>query len=275
MTKTRLLILTLLLACSALGCKTLQGLVKPPSVQLEKAALISTSLFQGDLEFTFNVTNPNPIGVRLDGFSYQLAIEGRKMLEGNQAQGVALPAMGSRSVAVPITVNYMESVDSLVDFFRKDSLTYEIAGTFRIGVFTIPFSHKDVITLPKPPSVQVKGVTITSMTFTGAKLALELEVTRKSQAKVDLRKINYAVSLGGFRLFNGKSEGISLPEDVATKTFTVPLSVDFLTIGKGAATLLSKGSIDYELTGDMEFDVPKIGPKTFPFKKSGTTNLSR
>ncbi len=275
MTKTRLFILALLIVCSAAGCKALQSIVRSPTVQLEKAALKSSSLFQGDLEFTFNVTNPNPIGVRLDGLTYQLTIEGKKMLEGNQAQGLALPAMGSRSVTVPITVNYMESFDSLIDFFRKDSLAYEIAGTFRIGVFTLPFSHKDVITLPKPPSVQVKGVTITSMTFTGARLALELEVSRKNQAKIDLKKINYAVSLGGFRLFNGKSESISLPEDMQSKTFTVPLTVDFLSLGKSAATLFTRGSIDYELSGDMEFEVPKIGVKTFPFKKSGNTSLNR
>jgi LEA14-like dessication related protein len=257
------------------GCQALQNIVKSPSVQMERAALKSTSLFQGDLEFTFNVSNPNPIGARLDGFSYQLAIEGKKMLEGQQAQGIGLPAMGSKSVTVPITVNYMESFDSLLDFFRKDSLTYEISGTFQIGLFTLPFSHKDVITLPKPPSVRVKGVSVTSMSFVGAKLAMDLEVSQEGKTSIDLKKINYAVSLGGIRLFDGQSENIILSDDATSKIVTVPLSIDFLSLGKSAIALFSKGAIDYELTGSMEFEVPNLGVKTFPFTKTGNTDLIR
>ncbi len=275
MKKSTLLLLALFVAFTAAGCKTLQNLVRSPDVKLEKATLKSTTLFQGDLEFTFSVTNPNPIGVKLDGLNYQLSIEGKKIMEGNQAQGLDLPALASRSVMVPITVNYMESVDSLVDFFRKDTLSYELSGTCRIGPFTVPFSHRDVITIPKPPTVQVKGVTVTSMTFTGARLALELEITRGNPGRIDLKKINYAVSLGGFRLFNGKKENISLAEDTKTQIITVPLAVDFMALGRGAATLLSQGTIDYELSGDMEFDIPKVGVKTFPFKKAGNTGLVR
>ncbi|GAB6095830.1 hypothetical protein JCM14469_20830 [Desulfatiferula olefinivorans] len=257
------------------GCQALQGLVKRPSVRMEKVALTGGSLFQGDLEFTFDVANPNPVGARLDGFSYVLAVEGKTVVKGRQAEGVGLPAMGSRRVTVPVSVNYMDCVDSLVDLFRKDRLSYEISGTFQIGLFTLPFHHTDVIILPKPPSVRVKNVSVAAMSFTGAKLVMELEISRESPSAIDLKRISYAVSLGGLRLFEGQSENIRLAGDAMAQTVSVPVSIDFLTLGKSAMALFSKGAIDYELTGSMAFDIPKAGLTTFPFTKTGKTDLLR
>lgn len=270
-----MILLCLLIVTITGGCQILKGFVRSPSIQLDSVALKGTSLFQGDLEFNFTMTNPNPIGVSVDSMTYQLSIEGRKAMEGTLNQGLALPAMATKSVTIPLTVNYMESVDSLLDFFKKDSITYEVAGTFKIGAFTVPFSHKDVITLPKPPTVQVKGVSIRSMTFTGARLALELEITRQTPGRIDLKKITYSIVLGGFKLFDGKSENFSMAEDTKTQTITVPLTVDFITLGKSAVSLFTQGNIDYELIGDMEFDIPNVGIKNFPFKKTGNTGMVR
>jgi len=275
MKKSAIILLSLFVVSMTGGCKILKSLVRSPSIQLDTVVLKSTSLFQGDLEFTFNITNPNPIGVAVDSMTYQLSIDGKKTMEGSSTQGIALPAMATKSITVPLTVNYMESIDSLLDFFKKDSITYEVAGTFKIGTFTVPFSHKDVIALPKPPTVQVKGVSIRSMTFTGARLALELEITRQTPGRIDLKKITYSIVLGGFKLFDGKSENFSMAEDTKTQTISVPLTVDFITLGNSAVSLLTKGNIDYELIGDMEFDIPKIGVKNFPFKKTGNTGMMR
>jgi LEA14-like dessication related protein len=160
MKKSAIILLSLFVVSMTGGCKILKSLVRSPSIQLDTVVLKGTSLFQGDLEFTFNITNPNPIGITVDSMTYQLSIDGKKTMEGSSTQGIALFAMATKSITVPLTVNYMESVDSLLDFFKKDSITYEVAGTFKIGAFTVPFSHKDVIALPKPPTVQVKGVSI-------------------------------------------------------------------------------------------------------------------
>lgn len=275
MKKSAIILLSLFVVSMTGGCKILKSLVRSPSIQLDTVVLKGTSLFQGDLEFTFNITNPNPIGITVDSMTYQLSIDGKKTMEGSSTQGIALFAMATKSITVPLTVNYMESVDSLLDFFKKDSITYEVAGTFKIGAFTVPFSHKDVIALPKPPTVQVKGVSIRSMTFTGARLALELEITRQTPGRIDLKKITYSIVLGGLKLFDGKSENFSMAEDTKTQTITVPLTVDFITLGNSAVSLFTKGNIDYELIGDMEFDIPKVGVKNFPFKKTGNTGMMR
>jgi LEA14-like dessication related protein len=269
-------IVLLLFALSlSTGCEILKKFVKNPEVKFEKTTLVSTTLFKGDYDFYFTVTNPNPIGVKVDAVSYCLVVEGKKTLEGTLTQGVDLPAMASNSVKIPMSVNYVESAETLLDLFKKDSISYELSGSFKISSFTVPFSHKDIFTIPKPPTVKVKGVNITSMTFTGARLALQLEVTNPSPGRIDVNRISYSVSLAGFKLFDGKKENVSIEGNAANQVFTVPLSVDFLTLGKSAMTLFSQGNIDYELDGNMEFDVPGAGLKNFPFKKTGSTGLTR
>ena len=273
--KTRLILACLLLIFIAAGCETLKTFIKPPAVQFDNVVLKSASLFQGTLEFTFNVTNPNPVGLKLDGMTYQLVVEGKKMLEGNQIQGLALPALGTAKAIVPLTVNYMDSFNSLSDFFKKDTLSYELSGTFTMGIFTIPYSHKDVISIPRPPSVSVKGLNVTSMSLTGARLALELVVSNENPGRIDLKKINYAISLGGFRLVQGQNENISVTQELNQQTITIPISVDFIALGKSAFGMFSRGSMDYELSGEMVFDIPKIGPMNYPYKKSGQVGITR
>ncbi len=274
MKKTSLLILIPLLALLS-GCQILKSLIKTPEIKLKNAVLLSTTLFQGDLEFTFNVSNANPVAFKVDAITYQLVVDGKKTLEGILEKSIDLPAMGGADITIPVTVNYMETLDTLMALFKKDTLTYELSGTVKIGQFTVPFTHTDVIHIPKPPTVQVKGVNIVSMTFTGARLSLELEISSQTPTRLDMKKVTYRVVLGGMKLLDGKRENVVIPADKETQIIEIPVTVDFMTLGKSAMGLLTQGSIDYELTGDMEFDIPKVGLKNIPFKKTGNTGLSR
>jgi len=50
-------------------------------------------------------------------------------------------------------------------------------------------------------------------------------------------------------------------------------NVNFLKLGQSAYNLLTSESSDYELSGNMKFNVPKMGQKEFPFSKVGKVPL--
>lgn len=275
MKKTFALCLVMGLVLMVSGCETLKMLIKPPAVTFDSVTISGASLFQSTLELTYNVSNPNPVGMKLDAITYNLVVEGKSLFEGDQPKGIMIPGMGSEKCVLPITVNYMESVESVIDLFKKDSLAYEVSGTFKLGMFTIPYSHKDTISLPKPPKVSVKGLRVTSMSFTGARLELTLDIENENACVLDLTSLNYGITLGGFRLMQGQTDNINVSGDQKHKTINVPLELNFLSLGKSAMSMLSQGNLSYEVKGDMVFNVPMIGPKQFPYSKSGQVGLTR
>jgi LEA14-like dessication related protein len=257
------------------GCETLKTYIKSPRVTLDQVALKDAALFQGTLEFTFDVSNPNPVGLRLDEITYQLTMDGKTVIDGTKAQRLMLPGMGSNKATLPLTVNYMESAGSLFDLFTKKSLPYEVSGSFKVGIFTIPFRHKGQIALPKPPTVSVSGLHVVSMGLTGAKLMLTLEVVNDNPCSLVLKTMGYELTLGGFRVMDGQTENIVLSEDQKIRNINVPVSLNFMSLGKGVMALLDQGNINYEISGDMLFEIPKIGSKSFRYKKSGQVDLTR
>lgn len=259
----------------AAGCQTLKTLIKTPTVTFDNVSLKEATLFQSTLEITYNISNPNPVGLKLNDVSYRLVIDGKTVAEGSQPQGVMLPGNGSEKTTLPFTVSYMESVESVVDLFKKDSLPYEVSGSFKIGVFTIPYSYKDTLALPKPPKVSVIGLHLASMSFTGARLELQLDIENLNSCSLDLQSMNYGIALGGFQLMQGQTEQINLSKNQKHRTINVPLELNFLSLGKSAMSMLSQGNLSYEVTGDMVFNIPKLGPKRFPFNKTGQVGLTR
>ena len=60
----------------------------------------------------------------------------------------------------------------------------------------------------------------------------------------------------------------SIPSN-GTSNLKLPVNISFLKLGKSAFNMLGKSSSAYELSGKMKFNIPKIGEKSFPFKKTG------
>lgn len=90
-----------------------------------------------------NIKNPNPLPLKLDQVTYALKFSGEQVTEGTFDQGVNIPASGENDVTVPFKFKY-SSVGNLISSLLKNTFTkeYEINGSAKLGIFSIPFSQK-------------------------------------------------------------------------------------------------------------------------------------
>ena len=117
------------------GCSSLANLhVMNPSYSLRS---VNPHLNLGippslDLDFTVNVNNPNPVGLTLNYFDFDLLINNNAILRNvHSVQGFQIPARGDNDVHLATHVNY-DSIRSIynevVNMIQGNRASYGIQG---------------------------------------------------------------------------------------------------------------------------------------------------
>lgn len=151
MIKTVLNTSALLLVLFFTGCASLtRDLLKDPEVKILDFSVSNITAESVSVNVKMNVVNPNPIPLKLDQVGYNLKLSGQQVTEGTFDQGVDIPANGANDVVIPLTFKF-NAVGSLINSFLKKTITkeYEITGSAKLGLFSIPFNKKGEINLKK------------------------------------------------------------------------------------------------------------------------------
>ena len=257
------------------GCAAIMPHLKAPSADFKDMRIQDMGLFDSTLVFTYEVRNPNPVGAYLSRLNYRLFLNDKEFAAGNLDKGISLPPSGSAPVEIPVSVNYQKALGSLSELAAKQTVPYRIDGAFGIMGMDVPFQTQGELNLPGLPKVALKQLDIENLSWRGADLKIVMEVANPNSFALDMAGLNYGVKLGGNRFAEGVYEKIpSVPANGAS-TIDIPLSVDFMKLGRSAYSLLKENASQYELDGEMIFNLPKMGEKRLPFHKTGQIPLVR
>ena len=95
------------LACVALfavGCSSLN--VKRPTAAVNTMAVQNVTSTGFTMNFGVDVTNPNPVALPLTTADYKVGLGGTNVADGKAMPDGAIPANGTRTIAVPVTLTY-------------------------------------------------------------------------------------------------------------------------------------------------------------------------
>ena len=154
------LIATLLIFLS--GCAGTPKLEKPAVTvdDITVENLVGTTL---ELEVRVIVSNPNPVGAHLTKLVfdiYYLEDSSPKYLGHGEKHDIDIRKQGDTTITIPVTIDSLELVRTLVDIARKGSVTLKVSGSayldLKVMTFEIPFERtkevalKTFITKPTP-----------------------------------------------------------------------------------------------------------------------------
>ena len=117
------------------GCRTLLDIQNPRysfrdiRPQIDVAIPLSASSI--DFNFTIEVDNPNPVGLRLDEIDFDLFVNGTRILDSVSQQNIRIPANGTGDVHLRTRVGYqnLRAIwGEVLDMVRGERPTYEIRG---------------------------------------------------------------------------------------------------------------------------------------------------
>lgn len=123
------------------ACSSLPTSLEKPDVNLQQVEVSDASLTNADLVFNFLVKNPNPIPVSVDKVDYALNLNGRPFTKGALEKGLKVGAHESVMVPLPINVKYSDLSQSVVDILQRGSTKYQLKGSVKVGLFSIPFEQ--------------------------------------------------------------------------------------------------------------------------------------
>jgi LEA14-like dessication related protein len=227
--------------------------------------------FQGaELDLVFLVNNPNAIGLDLTHASYNLEVEGHKVASGTPRNGLQIPARGTSEVTFPAKLQWNDIAPALEAVFAMDQVRYKASGELGIGPVMLPLQHEGTFAAPKVPKLDVGAPQITSLSLTGARMALPLQIENVNGFPLPLGGILGTVDIAGSRV--GR---IALPEAAPVPanghtTLNVPLNVSFLQTGAAVAQAIRTGVAEVKIDGILN-----AGNASIPVKVAKTVELRR
>jgi Late embryogenesis abundant protein. len=95
---------TVFLVFSTLWFCSLSYAFQNPTVDLKKVRIVSMDQRAVSLEGTLEIFNPNDLSSRFAGYTYQLEVEGQRLLTGTLDQPFSVPAQGTFPITIPATI---------------------------------------------------------------------------------------------------------------------------------------------------------------------------
>lgn len=255
------------------ACKMMTPFISKPTVSYEKMTLQGASLFDADLLFTFNVHNPNPVGINVRQGTYDFAIEGSSMASGTVDRQLSVAGGGTGSIDLPVHVNFMDLFDSIAALAHHDRVAYTLSGSFDVMGFTIPYKTEGELPLPSLPEVSVASMSVSDVSLFGARLDIILAVNNPNAFAIGLDQLAYSLDIGDIPILSGETENIRQIDENKAATIAVPVKLDALSMGRAAMRLLDGSTAPYSIRGEMRFSTPGGGTRTLPFSRSGEASL--
>lgn len=252
------------------GCATLQGIVQKPEIEFAGVSLDHMTLFEATPVFKFKMTNPNPVRIPVGAITYNMSINDRKFVSGVADKGMKIGARESGIVSVPVNVDYLDLFETFTEFNASREVRYNLSGAIDVGPFQIPFAHEGSLMVPKLPEISLKNVAVSDLSLTRAKVELILGIENSNPFAVKLNGLQYGIKLGGKEFVRGEMRAVPAVDEKGVSTLTIPMNVNFFKLGRSVYSLLKETSSMYELSGEMKFDIPRIGEKRVPFTQKGS-----
>jgi len=154
---------------------------------------------------------------------------------------------------------------------------HDIPGTWRLAALAVIVASLQACAWAfTPPTVRVAEVRLTSLTFTGGAVQVDLEVENPNRFALESRDFRYALSFtqGG----GSDSEWVTLAEGRAAEPLrvaarergivTVVVPFDLSSLGAALGRLLRSGELEYRFTGEIVARTP-LGSRRIPIDQRG------
>jgi len=254
---------------------------RTPEASVETARIAGLDFDAARLLVDVRVDNPNPVKINVAGLDYELRLDGERALAGDSGERTEIPARGSGTLAVPITLTYAELQDQFAGLRGRDSVDYAIdfgvtVDVPLLGERRVPASVSGTMPIPQRPGITLRDLRVDHLGFDGARVVVDVEVSNPNTFDLALDALRYDLRVDGRDWASGflaRSTRIG-PDERAT--LSIPLELDFAAMSAGVRQmLLGGGRVEYDLSGVLSGAAGEalLGQFELPFDDAGAVGL--
>ena len=273
----------------AVSCESLRDAVevmRKPEVRIAGTELEALSFSGLTLRFDVEIKNPNPIGIGLSGFDYELQIEDNPFVSGQVQDKVTISARDRSIIPLPVELGFEEiaqTIDALAPRAGKEQAAYRLSSGFSfdlpvLGRIRIPVETEGSFPILRAPRLQVNRLRLNEISLSGASLSLDLQLINRNSFKVFVESLEYRFQVNEQDWASGmRQERVRIPENDSAE-LTIPIDLDFGSLGRGVYQLILGGQrLKYVLEANVEVGTSLRGLKeaSLPFELSGQLSVGR
>lgn len=119
------------------GCATLSPDFEPPKVTVSSFRLLPTSSMVPKFEIGLHVINPNRIPLQLFGLTYEIELEGHRVLTGVASELPEIAAYGEGEVLLRASPDIFSTLSLLSDLLKqpRETVNYNFSARLDVGKF--------------------------------------------------------------------------------------------------------------------------------------------
>ncbi len=119
------------------GCAAMQSDFEKPTVTVNSLRALPSQGMAPRFQIGLHVTNPNRKALTLEGISYTVSLEGRKLLNGVANDLPVVPAYGEADFTVTATADLLNGFRLLTDLLqtRRETFGYELNARLDLGTY--------------------------------------------------------------------------------------------------------------------------------------------
>lgn len=276
MMPVRLVVPILALALVGSGCASLLQMLRlvfqEPTLRFKSATVGDLTLTDATVNLTWELENPNPVGLSLASLDYGLFVEGNQVVAGAPPLGLTINPGGKSELVFPARVRFQDLAPVITTFLQKDTASYRAQGSIGVQVgrqtFPLPLSYEGTFEVPKVPKVAMKTPRITQITFASATVEFPLAITNLNSYQLPIGNLAGALTIAGSKVGTLSAQNIGL-DPKGTREVKIPLTIQFAQAG-AAAMALRTGSATVAFDGALS-----SGSGSIPLKFQQNLNFQR
>ncbi len=243
-----------------LGCAGGDFSAYLPTVKFNRLDLTGIDFDHIDVDFVFDVGNPNPIGIPLSRFDYSLGFEGIEVLSGNDPDGLALVADGSSELALPVGIEFANLFEAVAATRGLDYIGFGLAGNFGfdtdLGPVDIGFAEEGSFPALRTPTLSLGTLRIESADAETVLFGLDIDLDNDHGSTLDFTDLDFAVKFAGAHVGDGAMDAVAEVPGATTRTVTIPFGVDYLDALAALEAVIAGDRLAVELDAGMDVDTP-------------------
>lgn len=267
------------------GCSVVQNLqdnMQRPALSVEDMQITGINFQQMEMVYDIKVENPNPVGVQLQSYDYELDIADHMLFQGDEPDKTEVEASGESIIQVPVTISFSDIYQSIAGLADADEVPYHFSSNFTfdlpvLGQTELPVEHEGSIPLLKMPKLNVQALQVKNLSLSQANLNLKMQFDNPNGFGLNINHLNYDLIINGDQWAEGKAlENVSIKENGATE-LNIPVSLNITQVGMSAYRMISgSDSLNFRLKGNFNMNGlhELMGETNFDFDRSGKVSLS-
>lgn len=269
--RTRPLLLLALAAflpsCAEMS-KLAAAAIERPKLVFRSVALQSVDLEGATLAFTYDLENPNSYGLDLAKVGYGLEVEQTRILTGEVAGGLRIPASGTAPLTFTARLRFRDVPGVVQLFGKQDQIRYKLSGTVGVkspvGILELPLAHEGSVTLPAMPRFAIDGLGIRSVSLSQVTVEVRLRLQNPNDFPVPAGRLDATLSLADKPLAAVEGRALAAIPGRGEALVKLPIQIDLARAGRVAADLVAGKPVDVAVHGKVD-----VGGLSLPLDLGG------